>query len=231
MPPQIALLLQELNFLTVTLRLLLAVLCGGVIGYERGRKGRAAGLRTHMLVCLGAATAMLVNQYLFDFYGTGDPARIGAQVVSGIGFLGVGTIIITGHRQVRGLTTAAGLWASACIGLAAGCGFYEGALVATVLAYLAVKFLARVDTRVLGKLESMTIYVELEPLCRLSTLLLQLREKGCRMVDLELHGHENDPAEGLSAIMTVALCPNLSRGEAETVFAAFHGIHFLEAVS
>jgi putative Mg2+ transporter-C (MgtC) family protein len=231
MPQQIALLLQELNFLTVSLRLLLAVLCGGVIGYERGRKGRAAGLRTHMLVCLGAATAMLVNQYLFDFYGTGDPARIGAQVVSGIGFLGVGTIIITGHRQVRGLTTAAGLWASACIGLAAGCGFYEGALVATVLAYLAVKFLARVDKRVLGKLESMTFYVELEPLCRLSTLLLQLREKSCRMVDLELHGHENDPAEGLSAIITVALCPNLSRGEAETVFAAFHGIHFLEAVS
>ncbi|HPE15822.1 MAG TPA: MgtC/SapB family protein, partial [Oscillospiraceae bacterium] len=128
-------------------------------------------------------------------------------------------------------TTAAGLWASACIGLAAGCGFYEGALVATVMAYLAVKFLARVDTRILGKMESMTFYVELEPLCRFSTLLIQLREKGCRMVDLELHGRENDPAEGLSAIITVALCPDLGREEAEAAFAEFHGVHFLEAVS
>ena len=115
--------LLELSGLTVTVRLLLAAVCGGVLGLERTRKRRAAGLRTYMLVCIGAALVMLTSQYLADFFHTGDVGRMPAQVVSGIGFLGAGTIITT-KRNIAGLTTAASLWAVACIGIAAGMGYY-----------------------------------------------------------------------------------------------------------
>lgn len=116
---------RELTMLSVVLRPLVAILLGGVIGLERGLKNRAAGFRTYMLVCLGACIVMLTNQYIYQLLGTGDPVRMGAQVISGIGFLGAGTIIVTSRSQIKGLTTAAGLWCSACVGLAVGIGFYE----------------------------------------------------------------------------------------------------------
>ena len=115
--------LRELNWISIVLRLALAIICGGIIGIERGRKGRTAGFRTHVLVCIGAALTVLTNQYMMQYFGGGDPARLGAQVINGIGFLGTGTILITEQREVKGLTTAAGLWASACMGLAIGAGF------------------------------------------------------------------------------------------------------------
>ncbi len=120
---------MDFNCISITVRLALSLLCGGVLGFERERKGRAAGFRTYMLVCMGATLVMLTNQYIHDYTGTGDIARLGAQVISGIGFLGAGTIIVTGRNHIKGLTTAAGLWASACIGLAIGIGFYFGAII------------------------------------------------------------------------------------------------------
>ena len=105
--------LREVTLLAVVLRIFLSVLIGGLIGLERGLKNRPAGLRTYMVVCLGACLVMLTNQYVCQVFGTGDPVRMGAQVVSGIGFLGAGTIIVTKRNQIKGLTTAAGLWASA----------------------------------------------------------------------------------------------------------------------
>ena len=112
--------LREVTYLAVVLRIFVAVIFGGIIGLERGMKNRPAGLRTYMLVCVGACLVMLTNQYIYQVFGTGDPVRMGAHVVSGIGFLGAGTIIVTRRSQIKGLTTAAGLWASACIGLALG---------------------------------------------------------------------------------------------------------------
>ena len=119
--------LQELNFVTIIFRMALAILIGGIIGTERDIKHRAAGLRTHMLVCLGAATVMMTNEYVFELHPDAgiDITRMGAQVVNGIGFLGAGTILVTTENRVQGLTTAAGLWAAAAIGLAIGIGFYE----------------------------------------------------------------------------------------------------------
>lgn len=125
---------EQLNALSVALRLLLSILFGGVIGWERQGNHHPAGLRTHILVCIGSTMTTIVGQYMFLQFGS-DPSRIGAQVVSGIGFLGVGTIILNGGH-VRGITTAAGLWASACMGLALGIGFYEGA----IIGFLAVVF-------------------------------------------------------------------------------------------
>ena len=123
--------LREINIVSIIVRLMLATLVGGVLGLERERKNRPAGFRTYMLVCLGAALVMMTNQYVFQVYEMSDPVRLGAQVISGIGFLGAGTIIVTGQNKIKGITTAAGLWAAACCGLAIGIGFYELAIVST----------------------------------------------------------------------------------------------------
>ena len=129
--------LDDLNIVSITLRLLMAVICGGLIGIERGRNGQAAGCRTHMLVCLASALVMMTNVFVIEHYSpNADPTRIGAQVVSGIGFLGAGTIIVTSKNQIRGLTTAAGLWASACMGLAIGIGFYKLAIIGNIFIFL-----------------------------------------------------------------------------------------------
>ena len=118
--------LQGAGLLAVFVKLLMAAFFGGVIGLERETKRRPAGFRTFVLVCIGSTLAMTTNTYLCEMYGTGDPATIPAQVISGIGFLGAGTIIVTRRNQVKGLTTAAGLWACASMGLAIGAGFYSG---------------------------------------------------------------------------------------------------------
>lgn len=117
----------------LALRLLIAGVLGGLVGFEREYSNRPAGLRTHIVVCLGSALVMVTAEFIFNKYSGQiaiDPTRMGAQVISGIGFLGAGTILRTGN-SIRGLTTAAGVWAVACIGLAVGSGFYAGALIAT----------------------------------------------------------------------------------------------------
>ena len=117
--------LRGFNCWSVIFRILLATLVGGFIGSERGSHGRAAGLRTHILVCVGAAMTTLTGVYaMVELNSIGDPMRLGAQVISGIGFLGAGTIMVRNHSHITGLTTAAGLWATACLGLAIGAGFY-----------------------------------------------------------------------------------------------------------
>ena len=122
--------IREFSFLSIALRVLLSSVSAGLIGFERGRAGRAAGLRTHILVSLGACIVMCVDHYLVTAINpAADPARLGAQVINGMGFLGAGTILATGKR-VTGLTTAAGLWTTACIGLAYGGGYFEGGLLA-----------------------------------------------------------------------------------------------------
>ena len=137
--------IREVTFLSIILRILCAALFGGLLGLEREIKNRAAGLRTYMLVCVGACLIMLTNQYIFQVFQASDPVRMGAQVVSGIGFLGAGTIIVTRHRQIKGLTTAAGLWAAAGVGLAIGVGFYEAAVAGAVIIFLVITALQRLD--------------------------------------------------------------------------------------
>jgi len=131
----------------VIIRLLMAMVLGGLIGFEREIGNRPAGFRTHTLVCVGSTLVMLTSQYLFEAYSdivNLDPARLGAQVISGIGFLGAGTIIKSG-RQVRGLTTAASLWVVACVGLAVGAGFYLAAVSATIFVYVTLLLLKKVE--------------------------------------------------------------------------------------
>ncbi|NLI58021.1 MAG: MgtC/SapB family protein [Clostridium sp.] len=134
--------------LTVLIRVFLAGFLGGIIGYERESMNRPAGFRTHILVCVGSALVMCTSQFIFEKYNAFvnvDPARLGAQVISGIGFLGAGTIIRDGI-SVRGLTTAASLWAVSCVGIAAGIGFYQGAVIATAIIYITLIVLKRMES-------------------------------------------------------------------------------------
>lgn len=139
-------------------RLLLAFILGGVIGFEREQLGRPAGLRTHVLVCIGAA---LVQITVLDYYAlnpsyTSDPFRMGAQVISGIGFLGAGTIIKEG-ASVKGLTTAATLWAVACVGLTVGTGLYIQAIVANLVIYLGLRGLKKVEYRITKVMDAIIV--------------------------------------------------------------------------
>lgn len=138
--------LAQLTLWTIALRLLLSAVCGGVVGFEREQKGRPAGFRTHILVCVGSTLCMMINQYL-PVLGESDLARLGAGVISGIGFLGAGTILVTRKNHVTGLSTAAGLWASAAIGLAIGIGFYEAALLTCLIILIAQCLLEQVSQR------------------------------------------------------------------------------------
>lgn len=151
--------LNELNHLSVVLRLVLSTIFGGVLGLDRTRKRHAAGMRTYILVCQGACIAMMCGQFITQFMGTGDASRIGAQVISGIGFLGAGTILLTGNHQIRGLTTAAGIWSTACMGLAFGVGFYWGGLVLFVLMYVVMTLFDQLQRRVTSKSPYLDVYI------------------------------------------------------------------------
>ena len=154
--------LREVTLLAVILRIFCAALFGGLLGLERELKHRAAGLRTYTLVCVGACLVMLTNQYIFQVFQASDPVRMGAQVVSGIGFLGAGTIIVTRHRQIKGLTTAAGLWAAAGVGLAIGVGFYEAAVAGAVIIFLVITALQRLDKVMHNNTKRLDVYFELD---------------------------------------------------------------------
>lgn len=155
--------LRDVNTISIMLRMILAMLFAGLIGVERGRKRRPAGFRTHILVCVGATLIMITSQYMVDIMGIEmDISRMGAQVVSGIGFLGVGTIIVVGRNQVKGLTTAAGLWVCACMGLAIGIGFYEGAVITCIFVMGIMSGLQRLDKYVQSHSKVINIYVEVE---------------------------------------------------------------------
>ena len=155
--------LQLFNVASVAVRIILAMVIGGLIGIERGKQGRAAGMRTHILVCLGATLTVMIGVYAREVLGivNSDPLRIAAQVVSGIGFLGVGTILIKGRFQITGLTTAAGVWATATIGLALGIGFYEGALLVFAATFLTVTLLHKLEYKLGKQQRRFGIYVEI----------------------------------------------------------------------
>ena len=154
--------LRDFNLVSITLRLVLAMILGGTIGLERGKQGRAAGMRTHIFVCIGATLATMIGFFVIDNFGTmGDPLRVAAQVISGIGFLGVGTILLKGRFQITGLTTAAGLWCAAAIGIALGAGFYEGAIITFVCSVLTVTIVSRVEHVFNKKYSRFGIYVEI----------------------------------------------------------------------
>ena len=177
--------IREVTYWAIALRILIAILAGGLLGLERGMKNRPAGMRTYMLVCVGSCLIMLTNQYVYQVYGSGDPVRLGAQVISGIGFLGAGTIVVTRRNQIKGLTTAAGLWTAAGIGLALGIGFYEAAVIGSVAIFTVITLLQRMDNNLHRKSKQLEAYIELSERITLGDFLRTVRDSGIEIYNVQ----------------------------------------------
>jgi putative Mg2+ transporter-C (MgtC) family protein len=187
----------ELSFLELVVRLSVASLCGGLIGIDRGRKNRAAGFRTYMLVCMGAALTVVLGIYIVSMLQSGlwgmemvfvqsDVSRFGAQVINGIGFIGTGTILVTVRQQVKGMTTAAGLWASACMGLAIGAGFYSLALIGSAIILLTIIVFSKLEQFILAHTRNVNLYIEFENTDNISKIIETLKTHNVRIYDVEL---------------------------------------------
>lgn len=174
--------------LAIFLRLLLATIVGAIIGLDREYRNKSAGIKTHVLVCLGAALTMIVAEYVVQIYPDAkvDLTRMGAQVISGVGFLGVGTIIVTRKNEVRGLNTAAGLWACACIGLAAGIGFVEATLIAMLIVVLTFRSINGLDRWLHEHTKTFELFIELESNKAVKELIKTLRSQDCTYSEFAL---------------------------------------------
>lgn len=193
----------EFNDLSVALRLVLALILGGLIGMERGRHGRAAGMRTHILVCVGSCMTALVGLYIFQHINVDENiTRIAAQVISGIGFLGAGTIMIRNQSIITGLTTAAGVWCTATIGIALGYGFYLGAVVATVIALITATLLSRLET---GKKNILRYYLELEDAKKVTDTLEAIKDKYPSMKHPEISAPKSQLPNAVGLSITLVL--------------------------
>lgn len=233
---------RELNIASVLLRLVLAMAFGGMIGLERGRKHRAAGFRTYMLVCLGSVLTSILSQYLFVQLSTVwaeiavttgkqvDVSRLGAKVYSGIGFLAAGTIIVTGRQEVKGMTTAAGLWASACMGIAIGAGFYECVIIAFVLMFLCIHFLPVVEVYLLENARNMNIYVELKSLDELGVLLSHVKAQGVQIYGVEIDRGGEEYHRYPSAVLSVRLSVHQQHPQILAALSEVHGVTMIDEI-
>lgn len=221
---------MEWDMWNIILRLFLALLCGGVLGIERGRKKRPAGFRTYMLVCLGAALVMMTNEFISKSFSMGDPTRMGAQVISGIGFLGAGTIIVTGHNRVKGLTTAAGLWAAACIGLAIGIGFYPGAIVGTVMIFFAMATMHNVDERVMASTKVILLYIELDKTTDIGNLIRYTKENNMKITDIEVDRGSSMNESSTAVLATLRLVKKRPHTEIIHAIGLIEGVKYVEEV-
>lgn len=222
--------LREITAISIFVRILAAMVLGGLIGMERGIKNRPAGFRTYMLVCIGACIVMIVNQYVYQAFGTGDPVRMGAQVVSGIGFLGAGTIIVTSHNQIKGLTTAAGLWASACVGLASGIGLYEAAIAGSLAIFATLTILHTLDVRLRSQSNVVELYIELDPGTSLGMFLRSARERGLELSSILKQYEGGNDGDSLAFIVTVRGRKNMRHADIVQSVRRLEGIRYLETL-
>lgn len=221
---------RELTILTIFVRVILALVIGGVLGLERESKKQPAGFRTYMLVCLGAALVMMTNQYIAEYFGTGDPSRLGAQVISGIGFLGAGTIIVTRRSQVRGLTTAAGLWSAACIGLAIGIGFYEGAVIVGGAILLIMTLFQKIDYLLMANARVFQLYTNFTGTEALNRFVEQCRVCGLKVIDLQISKTGKHEENGIVAMITLRRMTKGSHVEVIQQLGEVEGLKYIEEI-
>lgn len=200
----------EWNIQNILIRVIAAALLGGIIGLDRGMKHRGAGTKTITVVCLGATLVMLTEQYIqIHFPGQANMGRLAAQVISGVGFIGVGTIIISRHR-VRGLTTAATLWASACIGLAVGIGFVEGGILITAMMMLSLHVLPYVERFATRHSRYCNVFIDLEENRDLHIVIQKIKETGA-VIDSMDAGESKSEGVGISVHMVLYLKKGIRR--------------------
>ena len=193
---------------------------GGMIGIEREKKRRPAGFRTYMLVCLGATLAGIISQYNYVMINTvfadiaseigrnTDVTRIGAKVIGGVGFLGAGTIIVTDRQEVKGLTTAAGLWASACMGLAIGAGFYECVILAFLLMFLCIRLLPYLENYMVERARNMNLSIEYASFDNIGLIIGKIKAQGAQIYEVNIDRSSERKGQYPSAVFTIRLAPN-----------------------
>ena len=224
------------------LRLTLALLFGGMLGLERLRKRRPAGFRTYMIVCLGAALAMLLSQYEYAMLMTHwsdaaqsvgiatDVSRFGAQVVNGIGFLGAGTIIHTGRQEIKGLTTAAGLWAAACMGLAIGAGFLLCAAIGAVLIFLCMRVLPHWEKRMMSRALRMNLAVEIASVGDLGAVIGKIKEQGAQIYEVDLNRGSDIQGMYPCAIIAVELAQPMPHADFLTALSLLECVESVDEI-
>ena len=234
--------LRQFSFPSMMLRVLLAMLMGGIVGFEREKKRRPAGFRTYMLVALGAAMTVMLSQYLdymlnHQWLVTAsrigiktDVSRFGAQVINGVGFLGAGTIIVTGRQEVKGLTTAAGLWASACMGLAIGAGFYECMIVGVALIVISMKLLPLIEDAMLSSSRNMTIYVEMDSFENLGSIVNRIKAEGVHLYDVEIEKDKREHMARFSVLCSMRLPRRREHAELLAALSTLDGVVAIDEV-
>lgn len=220
--------IREVTYLAVALRIVVAIIVGGLLGLERGMKNRPAGLRTYMLVCVGACIVMLTNQYIYQVYQAGDPVRMGAQVVSGIGFLGAGTIVVTRRNRIKGLTTAAGLWTAAGVGLALGIGFYEVALVGGLAIFAVIALMQRMDNSMHRKSKQLEVYIELSKDTTLGNFLRTVRGNNVEISNVQREQDVDGDGGNRAYIATLKVKKRSNHWEILDIIQAMPGVAYLE---
>ncbi len=232
--------LRQLNICSMMLRVLLAMLMGGIVGIEREKKGRAAGFRTYMLAALGAAVTVMLGQYLdmmlrthwAEISGTvgvkTDVSRFPAQVINGVGFLGAGTILVTDRQEVKGLTTAACLWASACMGIAIGAGFYECVLVCGILILVSMRLFPALEEMVIAKSRNMNISLEMDSLDDLGNVIARIKSEGIKLYDVEIEKDVQSHIAKFSVLVSVGLPKKRQHEEVLAMLSALAGIVAIE---
>jgi len=214
----------------MVIRMVSALIIGTVIGIDRALKRRGAGIKTHTLVCLGSALVMMTGQYIrMNFEGNMDISRMGAQVISGVGFLGVGTIIVTGKSQVRGLTTAAGLWACACLGLAAGIGFVKGAFIALLLVMFTLKILTKLDILLQKYGKVFDLYLEFPTNQCVSAFMEQLHTMNIKVCSFEL-SKSKIKGTGPNAILCIEVSDRRKRKDILESIRKMESIKYVEVL-
>ena len=218
--------LSDLNLFSIIVRISLALILGGILGMERQQKQRPAGFRTYIIVCLGATLACITNVYMVNYLGGGDPARIPAQVISGIGFLGAGTILVTRNSHVKGLTTAAGLWCVATIGIAVGCGFYTGAIICTIAIEFSLAFLMYFDKKLSYNSKYISFYAEFSDSKYIKELIIFTKKESIIMHDLDMF--KAPDSQNIMATFTIQMKNKSMRDDVSNIICNFDGLVFIE---
>lgn len=233
--------LRELNFAALCVKIVLSVFFGGIIGLERGQKHRAAGSRTYMIVCLGATLTMILSQFeaymlsqvwadRLPFIVTTDVSRFGAQVINGIGFLGAGTIIVTGRQEVKGLTTAAGLWASACMGLAIGAGFYECAILGFILIIITISLFDKFSTMIAYNSRNMDLYIEFKSIEDLGTIITKIKETNIQIFDVDIRREKQPNGTIISAVISTRLPKGTAHSNIMSLISKFDFVTLVDEI-
>lgn len=220
--------IEEFNEISIVIRLVLATLFGGIIGMERESRRHSAGFRTFTLVCIGSALATIANLYLWKITGSTDVSRISAAVISGIGFLGVGTIIITRKNQVRGLTTAAGLWATAALGVALGSGMICTSTLAFILIMVTISILRKYSWYVASHNRVMSIYAETLSEEGLDNIINYIKDHNYNIISLEKKKDNGSNSQATTILLEFDMLKNHLHQEVLADMSHIDGVHYLE---